>query len=42
MGLTDIMADPRFLEAIYQKRKSKPGMMTPGVDGVTLDGISDK
>ncbi len=24
----------------YQEIKSKPGMMTPGVDGTTLDGIS--
>lgn len=41
-GLTDIMADPNFLAAVYRMHKSKPGMMTPGVDGVTLDGISDE
>nr|CRX66589.1 putative reverse transcriptase protein [Axinella verrucosa] len=41
-GLTEIMADPRFLGTSYQKRRSMPGMMTPGTDKVTLDGISEK
>ena len=31
-----------FLSACYQSIKSKAGNMTPGTDGITLDGYSDK
>lgn len=39
-GLTEMMAEPQFLMMSYEKRKSRPGMMTAGTDNVTLDGIS--
>ena len=42
VGLTEIMADPQILKTSYQKRRSMPGMMTPGMDKMTLDGISEK
>lgn len=35
-----ILSRPDVLQAAYEKLKSKPGMMTPGVDRTTLDGIS--
>lgn len=31
-----------FLSACYQSIKSKAGNMTPGIDGITLDGYSDQ
>lgn len=34
------ISDPETLKAAYLKIKSKPGNMTPGPDGETLDGLS--
>jgi nicotine oxidoreductase len=36
----DFMLDPRMYLAAYQKIRSKPGSMTPGIIPTTLDGIS--
>ena len=41
-NLTEVMSDPNFLIGCWAKIKSKPGNMTPGLDGITLDGISKK
>nr|YP_009710014.1 hypothetical protein [Coleochaete scutata]QFU80119.1 hypothetical protein [Coleochaete scutata] len=38
-NLIDILTDVDLLIYAYGKIKSKPGNMTPGSDGVTLDGI---
>ena len=35
------MSDPEFIQYAYWQIKSKPGNMTPGRDGVTLDGITN-
>lgn len=32
--------DVDFIASAYHEIKSKPGNMTPGADGITLDGIS--
>ena len=34
------MYDPKLYELAYDKLKSKPGNMTPGVNPITLDGMS--
>ena len=39
-GLYNLLATEELLFAAYHKIKSKPGNMTPGSDGETLDGIS--
>lgn len=39
-NLKDIISDIHILIAAYSNIKSKPGNMTPGIDGDTLDGIS--
>jgi len=36
----DFVLDPRMYLAAYQKLKSKPGSMTPGITPTTLDGLS--
>jgi retron-type reverse transcriptase len=36
----DFILDPRMYLAAYQKLKSKPGSMTPGITPTTLDGMS--
>jgi nicotine oxidoreductase len=36
----DFLLDPRMYLAAYQKLKSKPGSMTPGISPTTLDGMS--
>ena len=38
----DFILDPRMYLAAYQKIKSKPGSMTPGITPTTLDGLSMK
>jgi hypothetical protein len=35
-----LVADLNVLLLAYNKIKSKPGNMTPGADGKTLDGLS--
>jgi len=37
----NLISDPEILRAAYLAIKSKPGMMTEGVDEETLDGIND-
>lgn len=37
-----LLCQEDFLGACYQSIKSKAGNMTPGTDGITLDGYSDK
>lgn len=39
-GLLKLVASQDVLEAAYLRIKSRPGNMTPGSDGATLDGIS--
>jgi len=34
------MFNVRMYEVAYQKLKSNPGNMTPGINPITLDGIS--
>jgi len=41
-GLMKLISSEDFLLMAYNNIKSKPGNMTPGVDGRTLDGISPK
>lgn len=41
-GLYKTIADPKTLTQAYHNIKSKPGNMTPGVDDLTLDGMSNK
>ena len=36
----ELMLHPRMYEIAYQKLKSNPGNMTPGINPITLDGIS--
>jgi len=36
----DILCDPAFLAMAYDRIKSRPGKMTPGVSPTTLDGVS--
>jgi len=36
----DFILDPRMYLAAYQKLKTKPGSMTPGITPTTLDGLS--
>lgn len=38
----DFILDPRMYLVAYQKIKSKPGSMTPGITPTTLDGLSMK
>lgn len=38
----NIVADTSILKMAYAKIKSEPGNMTPGVDEITLDGISNQ
>jgi group II intron reverse transcriptase/maturase len=38
--LYKILCDPEILAIAYEKLKSKPGKMTPGVNPETLDGMS--
>lgn len=38
--LIHIISDVRVLTLAYELIKSKPGNTTPGLDGITLDGIS--
>jgi len=38
----NLISDVRILKAAYFKLKSKPGMMTEGSDGETLDGITQE
>lgn len=40
--LYKIMYDPNLYKAAYQKLKSKPGNMTPGITPTTLDGMSEE
>lgn len=35
-----LMYDPMFYEVAYQKLRSNPGNMTPGITPTTLDGMS--
>lgn len=35
-----LMFNVRMYEVAYQKLKSNPGNMTPGINPITLDGIS--
>lgn len=37
-----LLSDPRVLEIAYDKLKSKPGNMTPGIVPTTLDGFSSE
>ena len=39
-GLYRLLYNPSFYVKAYQRLKSKPGNMTPGTDGQTLDGFS--
>lgn len=41
-GLYKSIADPITLTLAYKNIKSKPGNMTPGVDELTLDGVSNR
>lgn len=41
-GLYKLICNEDILFGAYQTIKSKPGNMTPGTDGQTLDGISKK
>lgn len=41
-GLYKTIADPGTLTLAYNNIKSKPGNMTPGLDNLTLDGMSNK
>lgn len=41
-GVLKEISDLKMLVAAYERIKSKPGSMTPGVDGETLDGYSLK
>jgi retron-type reverse transcriptase len=36
----DFLLDKDMYLAAYQKLRSRPGMMTPGIDPTTLDGLS--
>lgn len=38
----NIMLDPENYKRAYEKMKSNPGNMTPGVDGQTIDGMSNE
>lgn len=38
----ELIATKEMLKAAYLVLKSKPGMMTPGTDDETLDGIDTK
>lgn len=38
-NIINFIADPYFLVACYDEIKHKPGNMTPGIDGVTLDSL---
>lgn len=40
--LYKLMYDPQLYLVAYQKLRSKPGNMTPGITPVTLDGMSDQ
>lgn len=40
-GLYKSIANPNTLTLAYHNIKSKPGYMTPGVDDLTLDGMSN-
>lgn len=40
--LYNLMYDTKLYEIAYQKLKSKPGSMTPGITPTTLDGISSQ
>jgi group II intron reverse transcriptase/maturase len=37
-----LMYNPRLFEMAYDKLKSKPGNMTPGINPTTLDGLSSE
>jgi len=39
-NLIDIIADPYFLVACYEEIAKKKSNMTPGSDGITLDGLN--
>jgi len=39
-GIFDIIISPNNLSIAWKEIKSKPGNLTPGTDGLTLDGIS--
>ena len=39
-GLYRLLYNPSLYVKAYQRLKSKPGNMTPGADGQTLDGFS--
>jgi retron-type reverse transcriptase len=39
--LYKLLYDPKLYELAYQKLKSKPGNMTPGITHITLDGMSE-
>jgi len=38
----EFMLSPEMFLAAYQKLRSKPGNMTPGINPTTLDGMSEK
>ena len=39
-GLYRLLYNPSLYVMAYERLKSKPGNMTPGIDGQTLDGFS--
>lgn len=41
-SLIDLIASETTLKVAYESIKSKPGNMTPGLDGETLDGLSSQ
>jgi hypothetical protein len=39
-NLIDILADPSFLVACYEKIAKKKGNLSPETNGITLDGLN--
>ena len=39
-GLIHLLSKPEFLVLCYEEIRGKPGNMTPGFDGLTLDGLT--